>query len=240
MKNLAIVLAAGKGSRMESVIPKQYINVCDKPLFLYSLQTFLQASVDEIALVVAKGEEAFVKTWLAKLGDTSKKIRIIIGGLERYQSVYHALDVYRAEEIGIVSIHDSARAAISLPVVEASIADAKQYKASVVAVTSKDTVKLVDEGGFVIETPKREGVYLVQTPQSFDFKTLLKAYDLLMAKEDLQVGITDDAMVVERVLDIRVKITKGEYSNIKVTTKEDIAFMESIIKKKEATDGQTV
>lgn len=144
-------------------------------------------------------------------------------------SVYYALCAYRDREVSVVAVHDGARPAISKEVIERSMEDAKRYGASVVAVQSKDTVKLADEDGFVRETPQREAVYIVQTPQCFDFRTLLSAYDMLMSDERLQAGITDDAMVVERVFGTRVKITPGEYGNIKVTTKEDLVLAESVL-----------
>lgn len=228
MIKLAILLAAGKGSRMGSDIPKQYMKVHGKPLFLYALQTFLESGADEIALVVAKGDEDYVKSLLPDR-DFGKRIRIIAGGSERFMSVYYALCAYRDREVSVVAVHDGARPAISKEVIERSMEDAKRYGASVVAVQSKDTVKLADEDGFVRETPQREAVYIVQTPQCFDFRTLLSAYDMLMSDERLQAGITDDAMVVERVFGTRVKITMGEYGNIKVTTKEDLVLAESVL-----------
>lgn len=225
MKKLAIILAAGRGRRMGLETPKQYLMLLGKPMFMHSLLAFDVSSVDEIALVVAKGEEEYVENVLRQY-KIQTPVRIVAGGAERYISVYHALDSFRTDSIEIVSIHDSARPAIRPVTIEKSIQDAMAYQASVVAVQSKDTVKMADGRGFVKFTPDREEVYIIQTPQSFHFLTLLLAYDRLMDDAKVQKGVTDDAMVVERMLGMKPKITLGEYSNIKVTTSEDIALME--------------
>ena len=121
-------------------------------------------------------------------------------------------------------IHDAARPCISNRMILDSISAARRYKACTVAMPVKDTIKVVDEDGFAVDTPDRRTLYQIQTPQTFDRKTLEEAYERLRISGD--TDITDDTMIVERYLDISSKMIEGSYENIKVTTPEDIAIAE--------------
>lgn len=221
----AIILAAGAGRRMNSDIPKQYMPVAGKPLVVYSLEIFDQSSVDEIILVVASGDEDYCKEEIVNKYNIGKVTVIVSGGAERYDSVYAGL---KAATGDFVMIHDCARAFVTEDIINKAIDGMKEYQACVVAVPSKDTVKLADDNGFVAETPDRSRVWSVQTPQCFEYNLVREAYDKL-PEMNLE-NITDDAMVVEQVLHKPVKLVMGDYNNVKVTTPEDINLAINILK----------
>ncbi|MCR4782810.1 MAG: 2-C-methyl-D-erythritol 4-phosphate cytidylyltransferase [Lachnospiraceae bacterium] len=225
-KYAGIILAAGSGSRMKSSIPKQYIEIDNRPLIYYTLDTFERSVVDEIILVVRPGDEDYVKREIVERYSFSKVRAIVAGGDSRTMSVYNGI---KASEADYVLIHDGARACASVELVN-RMADQVLLSPCIAAVPSKDTVKISDSAGYVESTPKRENVYIVQTPQAFNRKELLEAYLLLedMTPEDKSV-LTDDSMIMENA-GKKVRLVAGEYSNIKVTTPEDLDFIK-IIKK---------
>ena len=221
----AIILAAGAGRRMNSDIPKQYMPVAGKPLVVYSLEIFDQSSVDEIILVVASGDEDYCREEIVNKYNIGKVTAIVSGGAERYDSVHAGLKAVTGD---YVMIHDCARAFVTEDIINKAIDGMKEYQACVVAVPSKDTVKLADDNGFVAETPNRSRVWSVQTPQCFEYNLVREAYDKL-PEMNLE-NITDDAMVVEQVLHKPVKLVMGDYNNVKVTTPEDINLAINILK----------
>lgn len=237
-KVYAIVLAAGKGSRMHSETRKQFMKLSELPLYLYSTRRFLQHPlVDAVVIVTVKESFTEVKETIAAVcPNTKTPYYLTEGGKERFDSVYHGLsaihsqfmkDPDAAENESIVLIHDSARPMITDKIITDSITAAHDYGAAVVGMPVKDTIKILDQDHFVINTPDRKQLWLMQTPQSFDFTLVYHAYQKLMeAKaEGKDIGvITDDAMVVETFSNARIKIIEGSYQNIKVTTPEDIAI----------------
>lgn len=227
-KCIAIVLAGGKGKRMESDLPKQYIDLKGKPILYYSLNQFQNCDViDEIFLVTGKDEIKYCKENIINKYSFNKVKDIIEGGHERYNSVYNALQAIG--ECDYVFIHDGARPFIDNIVINNTYSCVKEYKACAVGVQAKDTVKIADEDGFISNTPNRNSVWNIQTPQVFEWSIIKSAYDLLM-KSNCD-HITDDAMVVEKMLNQKVKLVHGNYENIKVTTPSDLliayAFLEA-------------
>ena len=158
----------------------------------------------------------------------SKVEGIVPGGKRRQDSVYNALQEINARKPGVsmVLIHDGARPMLTRQMIDESIEGARRYGACVMAVPSKDTVKIADGDGFAQSTPDRSRVWLIQTPQSFDYDLIRSAYE---AREEAGWAATDDASVVERYTDVRVKLIMGDYRNIKITTPEDIRLAESFI-----------
>lgn len=230
-KTAAVVLAGGKGSRMQSDVPKQYINVCGHPLIYYCLQTFENSFIDEIILVCGAGDEEYCKSNIVLKYGFTKVSHIVTGGKERYHSVANGLKAINGCDI--VFIHDGARPFVGFDVLDRAFADATVYGSGVVAVPSKDTVKIADEEGFAITTPNRSSVYMMQTPQTFKYSDIMAAY-LKLIDEELDVKskgvtITDDAMVMEYFGDAKIKLTEGDYRNLKVTTPEDILIAEAYI-----------
>lgn len=222
-KTVAIVLAAGRGTRMNSDVHKQYLLLRKKPVLYYSLKAFEDSFIDEIILVTGAGEEAYCLQEVVEKYHLSKVTKIISGGKERYHSVYNGLQV---AECDYVFIHDGARPFVSREILERAYVCVKKQQACVVGMPVKDTIKLVDEEGFASKTPRRDLLWAVQTPQVFSCSLIKAAYEKLIEKEaELlaeNIQITDDAMVVETFGKTPVKMVEGSYENIKITTPEDL------------------
>lgn len=238
-----ILLAAGSGSRMKSDIPKQFMPLCGKPLISYCLDTIEKSSIiDECVLVTSANDMEYMKKQILDHGSYSKVIMCCQGGKERYLSVYEGIKAYEkmrdcSEEDIILFVQDGARPFLSEEIIQRTYDAAVDYGACVAAMPSKDTVKISDENGFVIQTPNRNSVWSVQTPQVFSYPLIRDAYTELVNREAELAGkgivITDDAMVVETMTDTAIKLVEGSYENIKVTTPEDIEVATAIISKKQ-------
>lgn len=227
VKVSAIVLAGGQGKRMQSDRPKQYLLIHGRPVLYHTLKAFEDSSVDEIILVCQSGEETYCKEEIVSKYDFHKVTKIVPGGAERYNSVYNGLLAIGACDY--VLIHDGARPLVGTALIERNIEAVKQYRACVTAVPSKDTVKISDADGFVSDTPKRSLVWNVQTPQSFEYDLIRDAYEKIF-KMNTQ-NITDDAMVLENTSEVPIKLVEGSYTNIKVTTPEDLDIAELFVGK---------
>lgn len=226
----AIVLAAGKGKRMGAKIQKQYLMLKGKPVLYYSLKAFQDSPlIDEIYLVVGAGEEAFCKSEVINKYGIAKVKKIIAGGKERYHSVWNGLQEVGGE--GYTFIHDGARPLVDGTIIERALSEVKRYKACVVGMPVKDTIKISDKDGMAKRTPDRRNLWMVQTPQVFDNQLIKKAYSLQMGEP--YINVTDDAMVVERMLKYPVKLVLGSYENIKITTPEDLEIAEVFLRRKE-------
>ena len=231
MKTVAIVLAAGSGSRMQSNVKKQFIELNGMPMIYYSLNVFQNSFIDEIILVTAKEDIEFCKNEIVKKYGFNKVRCIVEGGRERYHSVMHGLKMI--QDADYVYIHDAARPLIDLDMLERLQNGVEEFGTAVAAVATKDTIKIVDNENYVISTPSRNTVWIIQTPQVFRLTTLTEAYERLrmrlqnIAAEDIH--ITDDAMVVENFTNSKVKLIEGSYRNIKITTPEDILVAEKFL-----------
>ena len=225
MKNIGIILAGGSGKRIGGKVAKQYIEIGGKPLIYYSLKTFQESFIDEIVLVVRKGDEEYVRDDIVAKYGFNKVAAIVAGGAERYHSVAAGLEAC-SDDCDYVFIHDGARAFVTQQVLFDSLEAVKAYKAAVSAVPAKDTVKIANKDGFVENTPDRNSVYIMQTPQAFDFHCIQECYRRLIEQEDVLIAagvkITDDAMVMEYFGDKKIFLSRGDYRNIKVTTPEDV------------------
>ncbi|MBQ8488947.1 2-C-methyl-D-erythritol 4-phosphate cytidylyltransferase [Pseudobutyrivibrio sp.] len=224
-KFTAIVLAAGSGKRMNQEIPKQYMKLGDAPLMVHCLRTFQESKVTQIVLVVAPGDVEKCRKEIIERYHIDKCIAIVEGGEERYNSVYAGL---QAINDGYVLIHDCARAFVSIDIIHRCMSAVALYESCVVGMPSKDTVKLTDTHRKVLDTPDRSNVWIVQTPQCFEYNLIRGAYDRII--ENADTSITDDAMIVEKATDHDVHMIEGSYMNIKVTTPEDVAFGEAILR----------
>lgn len=232
-KNVAIVLAAGRGTRMNSAVQKQYLLVNGYPVLYYSLNVFQRSQrIDEIILVTGKEEMDFCKKEIVERYHLTKVKHIIPGGKERYHSVYNGLT--QITEEGYVFIHDGARPCIDEELLQRAMQAAEKYRACVVGMPVKDTIKISDADGFATHTPPRSLVWQVQTPQVFETGLVKSCYEKLMREMETtaDVSVTDDAMVVERESDVKVKLVEGSYSNIKITTPEDLRLAEVFLEKK--------
>lgn len=217
-KCTAIVLAAGKGTRMGTKIHKQYLEMCGRPVLYYALSAFEKSEViDEIILVTGSDEIEYCKENIVEKYSLTKVKEIVAGGKERYNSVYNGLKLV---EDGYVFIHDGARPFIDEDSILRAYNAVQKENACIVAMPVKDTIKISDQNGYVESTPDRRSVWMVQTPQVFSADLIKNAYEKIMDTDC--TGVTDDAMVVEKMTGHPIKFVEGSYMNIKITTPEDL------------------
>lgn len=238
MKNIAIVLAAGQGKRMESKIPKQYLLLKEKPVLFYSLKAFQESFVDAIVLVTPAEDVEYCRKEIVENYGLDKVIHIVPGGRERYHSVIQGLTSICDTKCDYIWIHDGARPFVTSDILERVYLTVKEYGNAVTAMPVKDTIKIVDENQFVIQTPNRQSVWQIQTPQVFSSELIRSAYEMLMEREkefsDKGILITDDAMVVENTMKQKVRLVEGSYENIKITTPEDLKVADTFFSLKSA------
>lgn len=228
-KVTAIILAAGKGNRMHSEVPKQFLELAGKPVLYYSLKAFEQSSVDDIILVTGKDDIAYCKEQIIEKYHFNKVRKIVEGGTERYWSVKNGLIAAKGAEY--VLIHDAARPCIGKDIIEHSIIEVIQTGSCTVGMPVKDTIKVVDSDNYGVDTPSRDTLWQIQTPQSFRYQEIIAAYDKMEQSKD--TDITDDTMIMERYLGVRTKVILGDYCNIKITTPEDLQIAEIFLRKLE-------
>lgn len=233
----AIVLAGGSGRRMEAKVPKQYLPLAGHPVLHYSLKAFEEcALVDEIVLVTGQGETEYCRRMFAEEEKMGKISAVVEGGRERYDSVLEGLKA--SEGADYVLIHDGARPLVTEKIIVAAVLGAMKYGACAVGMPVKDTIKIVDGEQYAKETPDRSYLWQIQTPQGFSYPLIRRAYDALGelqrkgGAEWDRLHITDDAMVAETFLKRRVKLIEGDYTNIKLTTSEDLVLAEALLRKR--------
>lgn len=228
MKSTAIVLAAGQGKRMNSKVQKQFLLIKGKPVLYYSLSCFQNSrEIEEIIVVTGKESINFCKQEIIEAYGFSKVKAVIPGGKERYDSVYAGLCA--CEDSDYVFIHDGARPFLSNDMIRRGKEAVLDYGACVIGMPSKDTIKIADENGMVESTPSRNKVWNIQTPQIFSYTAIREAHE--KARQQNMADITDDAMVLERFGNMKIKLVEGSYENIKITTPEDIVVAEKIMEK---------
>ena len=203
---------------MNSKVHKQYLIIQDRPVLYYSLKAFEDSAVDEIVLVVGKGEEEFCRKEIVDKYGISKVKAIVEGGKERYHSVFEGLK--QTSDADYVLIHDGARPFVNQDIIRRCMQEVQKYQACVVGMPVKDTIKIADEEGYAKQTPDRKNVWMIQTPQTFSYALIYEAYEEMLKTED--TAITDDAMVLERIKGKKSKLIEGSYRNIKITTPEDL------------------
>lgn len=236
----AIVLAAGSGSRMKSGVAKQYMLLQGKPLIWYALHAIEESAVIDDCVLVAGAEDiSYVREEIVERYGFCKIGTVVDGGKERYDSVYHALKVIKdgdtcvQDRAGYIFIHDGARPFLTEEILQRDLEAVEKFRACVTGMPVKDTIKIANENGYAVQTPDRSLVWQIQTPQVFEGGLIIEAYERLMKeKERLRaenVKITDDAMVVERFMNIPVRLVRGSYENIKITTPEDLVTAEAFL-----------
>jgi len=220
LNNVAIVLGAGSGSRMKIEKSKLLLEIGGKTVIERSVEAFLDISdIDEIIVTV---REQDIEEFSSLIKD--ERVSFVIGGDTRQKSVKNAVETI--DECDLIIIHDGARPLIKAEDIEKTIREAKDYGAAAVGVKVKDTIKVIDCEGFVIDTPDRSTLFSVQTPQVFNFALYKQA---LLKAEKENMDFTDDCQLIE-FIGQKVKMVEGSYSNIKITTQEDIPLAENILK----------
>ncbi|NQT74168.1 MAG: 2-C-methyl-D-erythritol 4-phosphate cytidylyltransferase [Chloroflexi bacterium] len=216
----AVIVAAGRSERMGG-IDKLFAQINGKPLLARVVDTFQECNVvDEIVIVLGK-ENLERGQKMADEQGWSKVTSLCLGGARRQDSVREGLNMLK--DCYWVMIHDGARPLITVDIIEKGLTEARENGTAVAAVPVKDTFKTASPGGFVHTTPLRDTLWAIQTPQVFRFSLIQQAHD------EIHEDVTDDATMVEK-LGHDVKLYMGSYENIKITTPEDMAFAEIILR----------
>ena len=219
MNKVAVIVAGGSGTRMESTLPKQFILLKEKPVLYYTLKTLLDAYEDlQIILVLPvdytdMGQE-IIDAWFDK-----DRIRITAGGDTRFQSVKNGLAL--VEDETIIFVHDAVRCLLTTDLIHRCYDQAVETGTAIPVIMSRDSVRLINEEGN--EGYDRNKVMLVQTPQTFHSKILLPAFQI-----DYKDKFTDEATVVE-AYGMKVMLVEGEEKNLKITTPIDLQVAEMIM-----------
>lgn len=221
-KNFSVIIvAAGKSTRMK-VIKKQFLLIRGIPVFIRSIKKFENIpSVKDIVLVVADCDIEYVKNVLKDF-KINKPLKVVVGGDTRQKSVINGV-LNTDIDTEYIAIHDSARPLVLEQDIIKVFSDGIKYNAATLAVLSKDTIKMIDEKGFISQTLNRDYIINVQTPQVFNKKIYLDSLDNLKNQE-----FTDDCQLIEN-LGHKVYVTIGNYSNIKITTQHDINIAKNIV-----------
>ena len=221
----AIIVAAGKGVRMGTELRKQYLIVAGRPILSHTLHKFdVCTTVDQICLVVPSQDLSYCREHILPAACAKKPVHLVAGGSERQQSVFRGLMSLDQDE-GLVAVHDGVRPLVDPPLIEACIRGAAESGACIPGIPVTDTVKKSNRQGRITVTVKRQGLWLVQTPQVFDYRIIVEAHD--RAQREGFTG-TDDASLVER-LGYPVCIINGSKANIKVTTAEDLIMAAALL-----------
>jgi 2-C-methyl-D-erythritol 4-phosphate cytidylyltransferase len=224
-RNIAIVVAAGKGDRFGGELPKQFQPLGGKPMVVHSLQIFDKSElIDEIVLVVCEEYLAYASQIVVDDWGIRKIRKITAGGETRQESVLAGLSAC-PNGIELVAVHDGARPFVAEDLFRQVMAKALETGAAILAVPAKESVKLA-ENGIITKTLRREIVWVAQTPQVFRFEPILSAH---RRAEGARYEATDDAELFEQYCG-KVAIVHGSYNNIKITTKNDFIVAQEILK----------
>lgn len=228
----AIIVAAGKGSRMNAAVNKQYLMLSNKPVLAYTLEAFEKTEmISEVILVIHREDHRLFEESVLPYG--YKKITAVAeGGTDRQASVYNGLARISSEP-AIIVVHDGARPLVTPGIISNSVVSAARYGAACVGVPVKDTIKKVNPDYTVSDTPDRSVLWAIQTPQTFQREILIKAHEKAIAEG---YRGTDDSVLAER-LGVSVRMVMGSYTNLKITTAEDLIFAEAFLKT--ASDRQS-
>jgi len=226
LKCAVVIVAAGKGKRMGGEVLKQYLEIGGMPVLARTLMCFQKSGlINQIVVVTGNDEVDFCKTEIVEKFNFDKVFHIVAGGKERQESVFNGLSALDADT-DIVLIHDGVRPFVKMEDIENIISDTINFDCCVLGVRVKDTIKECGEDDFIRDTPERNKLWIAQTPQAFKYNIIMKAH--MKALEEGFVG-TDDSMLAERI-GYKVKMTEGNYDNIKITTAEDLYFGEAVIR----------
>ena len=220
-----VIVAAGKGTRLQSELPKPFLSVAGRPILVHTLRRFTSIEmVRRIVVVVAAEREALCRELLHTHGPWPQPIAVVHGGAERQDSVWNGLAALETH-CEIVAIHDAARPFISVEAIQRSIEAAAETGSAVVATPVRDTIKRADAQHTIRETVSRHDLWLAQTPQTFQVGVIRAAHQ--WAQQRGIVG-TDDATLVEQ-MGRPVRIVPGDALNFKITTPDDLAIAQAVL-----------
>lgn len=220
-KEYALVVAGGKGTRIKSSTPKQFLPLNGLPILMHTLDAFYAYSASMTVILVLPEND--VQRWnaLCLQYNFSRKIVLQVGGETRFQSVKKGLE--KIEGDGLVAIHDGVRPLVSRELIASSFKLAETHHTAIAAVPLKESIRIVGGDG-TTQAADRSRFRLIQTPQTFRVSTIKKAYEMI---EDL--SLTDDASVAERA-GHQISLYEGSYENIKITTAEDLIVAEALLR----------
>lgn len=214
-----IILLSGNSTRFGKNTNKNFELLNNKTVLSYSLNIFnLNTYIDNIILAIRAKEQPIVEK-IVENENVSKPIKFVFGGHSRKESVYNCIRNCNSD---IVIIHDGARPLIKQSYINECLKNMNLYKGVCIGVKSKDTIKIVDKNNEVFNTTNRENTFIIQTPQCFDRNILLAVHN----KYKANIDITDDCILLEKE-NYKIKVICGDYSNIKITTQDDINFIKS-------------
>ncbi len=224
--NAAVIVAAGRGSRMGLDRNKVLYPLCGEPIVVRTARAFEESGLFDGGIVVVTSEQDMdeMRTMMAQAGVSVRAV--VRGGADRQESVRCGV-LACDENADVIAIHDGARPLVTSEVIARTIESAKKHGSGVAAVMLKDTIKRVDEGGCVIDTPLRDTLRAVQTPQTFDAGLIREAHERFKDGRD-GVRATDDAMLAEW-MGHTVRLTEGDVENIKLTTPEDMLLAQQVL-----------
>lgn len=217
------MVAGGKGKRMNSDVPKQFLELHGLPILMHTVNAFFSYSKSIAVILVLPGED--VPTWhaLCEKYHFNKPVTITTGGHSRFQSVKNGLAMISSTE-GLVAIHDGVRPLVSADLIAASYRLAAEHQSAIAAVRLKESIRVTDQD--TTRAVDRSSYRLVQTPQTFRIGLIKKAYEI-----DELPSLTDDASVAEAA-GFKISLFEGSYENIKVTTPEDMVIAEALLNNK--------
>jgi 2-C-methyl-D-erythritol 4-phosphate cytidylyltransferase len=228
MKVAAIIAAAGLGRRMQQDTPKTYLQLAGKPILIHTLEVFENVpEVKEVLVVVHPEDLEFCQEEVIDPYPLKKVLRLVPGGKERQDSVYHALKVLNKEavELDVILVHDAVRPLVDPAQVRKVVVAARRHGGAILGIPCQDTLKRVNSRGEVVATVDRQELWQVQTPQAFQAALLWRAY-----QEAMERGFyaTDEAALVE-ALGETVVVVPGTCLNLKITTPDDLKMAEAIL-----------
>jgi 2-C-methyl-D-erythritol 4-phosphate cytidylyltransferase len=223
--NIAIIAAAGTGTRMASDRPKQFLQLGGTPIIFHTLKPFEECdSINEV-IVVLPAEESAAFLALAGKHGLRKLSRVVPGGATRADSVKRGLLAIRSATAGIVAVHDGVRPFVTVEEIESVVAAAESDGAAILVAPATDTIKQVS-GNSVVKTLDRSELRRALTPQCFRYELLRKAYEHADVNDP---SLTDESALVEKI-GARVTIVEGSSRNIKITTPQDLPIAEAFLK----------
>lgn len=224
MVDVAIIVAAGSGSRMKSSKNKLLLPLGEKTVIERTVKTF--EDIPQIGEIIVVCREEELETMSSIL--PGEKITFVIGGKTRQESVKNAVETIDPDECETVIIHDGARPLVTKEEILETLEEAKRTGAAATGVFVKDTIKVINEDYVITDTPDRTKLVAIHTPQIFNLKLYLKAVEkAAMQKKDF----TDDCKLLENI-GVPVSVVIGEYGNIKITTPEDIPMAQAILEER--------
>ena len=235
--NIAMILAGGRGNRMRSETPKQYMMLAGKPVLRWYVEAFAACEkIDGFLIVCPTEDREWIRENVIMLCEDAvreKWIGFAENGKERYQSSWNGLQMvegmFRGETVTVL-IHDAARPGVSTEMILEILRQTEMYGAVIPMIPVKDTIKVVQDG-VIVETPDRATLFAAQTPQAFDLSAIMEAYEA-MFRSGGEHAITDDAQVMERYGTLPVHLCPGDEMNLKLTVPEDLQRMEQLLREK--------